>query len=148
MTTSTPYAVRELTAEACRVLLARNDVGRLAFTLHDRVDIEPINYVTDGAWIFGRTSRGTKLTRLLHNPWCAFEIDALKEGADMCSVVVKGAFYLLDPDTGPPDTWKRADTLLRRLVEGAFTESDPMPHRNIVFGIFIQELSGRSISAC
>jgi uncharacterized protein len=141
-TTSGP-TFRDLSAEDARDLLARNHVGRIAFTLHDRVDIEPIGYVCDGDWIFGRTSKGTKLGTLLHHPWCAFEADEARSMFDWSSVVVKGTFYLLDPEIGSPDTYQRAESLLRELVPGTFERHDPTPQRDIVFGIFIHEISGR-----
>jgi len=139
-----PPQFRELTGKQCLALLARNQVGRIAFTLHDRVDIEPIGYVQDGDWLFGRTSVGTKLATLLHHPWCAFEIDTVRGMFDWDSVVVKGTFYILDPEEGSPDTYGRAHTLLRELVPGTFSAHDPTPHRDILFGIFMHELTGRS----
>jgi len=135
---------RELSAEESHGLLTRHNVGRIAFTLRDRVDIEPINYVSDGEWIFGRTSAGTKLTTLLHHPWCAFETDDVRGLFDWDSVVVKGTFYLLDPEQGSPDTYRRAERLLKKLVPGTFSAGDPTPHRDILFGIFVHEISGRS----
>ena len=36
-------------------------MGRIAFSLHDRVDVEPIHYVFSDPWIFGRTSQGARL---------------------------------------------------------------------------------------
>ena len=138
--------IRELTSEESRVLLRGQHVGRLAFTLHDRVDIEPIGYVSDGEWIFGRTNYGTKLSRLLHHPWCAFEADVVRDLFQWSSVVVKGTFYLLDPEIGSPDTYQRAARLLTTLVQGTFTAEDPAPHRNIVFGIYIHEITGRVAS--
>jgi uncharacterized protein len=135
---------RELADEECRALLARQHVGRLAFTLHDRVDIEPISYMSDGEWIFGRTSVGTKLSTLLHHPWCAFETDDVRDMFDWDSVVVKGTFYILDPEEGSPDTYRRAEHLVGKLVPGTFSSNDPTPHRDILFGIFMREISGRS----
>lgn len=135
---------RELTTEESQSLLTRHNVGRIAFTLRDRVDIEPINYASDGEWIFGRTSPGTKLTTLLHHPWCAFETDDVRGLFDWDSVVVKGTFYLLDPEQGSPDTYRRAQQLLQKLVPGTFSATDPTPHRDILFGIFVHEISGRS----
>ena len=143
MATATKPTIRELTEDAARALLMRNHIGRLAFTLRDRVDIEPIGYVSDGEWIFGRTSKGAKLGTLLHHPWCAFEADEVQSLFDWSSVVVKGTFYILDPETGSPDTYTRAERLLRELVPGTFEHEDPTPHRDIVFGIFVNEISGR-----
>jgi nitroimidazol reductase NimA-like FMN-containing flavoprotein (pyridoxamine 5'-phosphate oxidase superfamily) len=135
---------RDLTTDECHALLARHNVGRIAFTRHDRVDIEPISYVSDGEWIFGRTSVGAKLATLLHHPWCAFETDEVRDIFDWDSVVVKGTFYILDPEEGSPDTYRRAQKLVQKLVPGTFTARDPTPHRDILFGIFIHEISGRS----
>lgn len=136
--------IRDLSREESLEILRAGNVGRIAFTLHDRVDIAPVNYVTDAQWIFGRTSSGTKLGMLLHNPWCAFETDNVRGLFDWTSVVVKGTFSLLDPETGSPDTFAHAERLLEQLVEGTFTEHDPTPHRNFVFGIFVREITGRS----
>ena len=135
---------RDMTPEEAHALVAAKHVGRLAFTLHDRVDIEPINYMKDGEWIFGRTSTGTKLSTLLHHPWCAFEVDEIRDFFDWSSVVVKGTFYLLDPEIGSPDTYRRAEQLLAKLIPGTFSAHDPVPKRDIVFGIFIHEITGRA----
>ena len=45
-------------------ILERNNVGRLAFSLHDRVDIQPIHYVYERGWLYGRTSEGDKIATL------------------------------------------------------------------------------------
>lgn len=144
--TTTP-SMRELSREESRTLLAKKNVGRIAFTLHDRVDLEPISYVNDGDWIFGRTSAGSKLTKLLHHPWCAFEVDEVHGLFDWTSVVVKGTFQLLDPETGSPDIYRRATKLLRKLVPGTLSAQDPAPHRDVVFGIYVNEVTGRTSTA-
>ena len=56
MTTAAP-TFRTLEADESRTLLARHRVGRIAYALHDRVDIEPVHYVYDGDWLFGRTDQ-------------------------------------------------------------------------------------------
>ncbi|MEO6877806.1 MAG: pyridoxamine 5'-phosphate oxidase family protein, partial [Gemmatimonadaceae bacterium] len=114
-TTATPR-FRELTPEECNALLGSRNVGRIAFALNDRVEIQPINYVFDGSWIFGRTSTGAKLSALVQHPWCAFEIDDVHDVFDWASVVVKGTFSILDPRIGSLHTYQRANTLLRNLV--------------------------------
>lgn len=128
----------------CRALLARHRVGRIAYALHDYVDIEPLHYVFDGEWIFGRTSMGTKLSTLVHRPWCAFEVDEVHAMFDWTSVVVKGSFHLLDPESGSPDAYRRALVLLSALLPETFSADDPVPHRTIVFGIYAQEITGRA----
>ncbi|MEO7823333.1 MAG: pyridoxamine 5'-phosphate oxidase family protein [Gemmatimonadaceae bacterium] len=51
----------------CEALLKRTVIGRLAFTLHDRVSIVPISYVYDEGWIYGRTEPAEKLVPILRN---------------------------------------------------------------------------------
>ena len=60
------------------------------------------------------------------------------------SVVVKGSFHLLDPELGSPDTYRRALELLSTLVPETFSPDDPVPHRTILFGVNIQEITGRA----
>jgi nitroimidazol reductase NimA-like FMN-containing flavoprotein (pyridoxamine 5'-phosphate oxidase superfamily) len=144
MPSTTEAEFRALTTDESRALLVSQHVGRLAFSLHDRVDIEPINYVSDGEWVYGRTSKGTKLSTLLHHPWCAVEADDVRGLFEWSSVVVKGTFYILDPEIGSPGTYERAERALRALVPGTFGAKDPAPHRDVVFGIFVNEITGRS----
>ena len=113
----------DLTSKECRQLLERHHAGRLAFTFHDRVDIEPIHYVFHDGWLYGRTSPGSKLEPLGHNHWVAFEVDEAEDVFTWRSVVVHGALYLLAPD-GPAreaEAWERAIELLQDLVPGTWT---------------------------
>jgi nitroimidazol reductase NimA-like FMN-containing flavoprotein (pyridoxamine 5'-phosphate oxidase superfamily) len=135
---------RTLEEAEARTLLARHRVGRIAYALHDRVDIEPIHYAYDGDWVFGRTSMGTKLSTLSHYPWCAFEVDEVHGMFDWTSVVAKGSFYLLDPEASSPGTYQRARELLTVLIPETFTADDPAPQRTILFGIFLDEITGRA----
>lgn len=64
---------RELDEPGCRALLGRRSPGRLAFSFRDRVDIQPLNFVLDGEWIFGRTSEGEKMNTLRHHRWIAIQ---------------------------------------------------------------------------
>lgn len=144
METITKPVFRDLTLEECHTLLASKNVGRIAFAMHERVDIQPIHYATDGEWIFGRTSEGSKLASLQNNPWCAFETDDVRDLFDWSSVVVKGRFSVLDPKIGSLHTYQRADRVLRQLIPGTFSVDDPASHRNVVWGVFAHEITGRA----
>jgi nitroimidazol reductase NimA-like FMN-containing flavoprotein (pyridoxamine 5'-phosphate oxidase superfamily) len=113
--------------------------------MHDRVNIEPISYVHSAGWLYGRTSPGAKLTTLEKNKWVAFEVDEVQSLFDWQSVVVHGGLYILDPQPPPgaKDEWAAALTLLRRLLPSAFREDDPLPFRDVVFRIAVQESTGR-----
>lgn len=133
--------VCDLTNDEAQALLGRNHVGRIAFTLRDRVQLEPIDYVYDAPWIFGRTSADAQLLSVGPAQWCAFEADEVQGMFDWESVVVKGPFY----QNSPLAAWDyaRAVTALRHLVPRAMTHSDPTPARDYVFGVHATEITGR-----
>jgi hypothetical protein len=136
---------RDLDPSECTAILERHHVGRLAFARKDRVDIEPIHYVHDDGWLYGRTQPGTKMEVLTHNRWVALEVDEIDALFDWRSVVVKGGFYLLRADGSPTEvaTYHKGLDILRRLVPETMTPDDPLPERAIVFRIHIDELFGR-----
>jgi nitroimidazol reductase NimA-like FMN-containing flavoprotein (pyridoxamine 5'-phosphate oxidase superfamily) len=137
-------AFTDLGEDSARALLARNHVGRIAFSFRDRVDIQPIHYVYDESWLYGRSGVGSKLVKLSHQPWCAFEVDEVHGLFHWDSVVVHGSFSILDPETGSSDRYSRALYLLQRFIPGTLTDRDPAPERVILFAIHIDEIRGRS----
>jgi nitroimidazol reductase NimA-like FMN-containing flavoprotein (pyridoxamine 5'-phosphate oxidase superfamily) len=132
--------------EAFEEILARNNVGRLAFALQDRVSVVPVHYVYEDGWIYGRTAAGGKLREILRNRRIAFEVDEHTQVFEWRSVVVRGPLYLIDPGTLPADqsVYAKAVSLIRRLVPAALTSSDPVPFRDQLFRIRAVEISGRS----
>ena len=137
---------RKLDRDEIEQILSRNNVGRIAFSLHDRVDIEPINYVFDAGWIYGRTSHGAKLSTIAHHRWLALEVDEVRGMFQWSSVVVKGAFYLIDADTSARQdpAFNHGVELLRALIPETLTANDPTPFRNSVFRIHLDEVTGRA----
>jgi nitroimidazol reductase NimA-like FMN-containing flavoprotein (pyridoxamine 5'-phosphate oxidase superfamily) len=138
--------IRELTVAQCEALLARHQVARLAYTMHDRVDIEPIHYVwADGA-VWGRTSAGTKLDILLRRPWVALEVDEVDGPYQWQSVVVKGTLYFLHAEGSEQEqaTFAQGRDILRRLDPAFFTDADPMPHRTALFRLHVDGMTGRA----
>jgi len=138
--------VRELTGAECDALLERNHVGRIAFTFHDRVDIEPVHYVYAKGWLHGRTSPGTKLSTLRHHPWVAFEVDEIEGLYDWRSVIVHGVVNLPDGNGSPSDQEAYESTLglIRNLVPLALAAGDPTPERQVLFRIHVDEKTGRA----
>lgn len=136
----------ELDPAQCSALLERNQVGRLAFAQGPLVDVQPVHYVLGDGWIYGRTSAGEKLVTLRHNWRVAFEVDEIEDLFEWRSVVVHGGFYVLSPNGAPSDVarWQRALDALRELVPATLTDADPVPFRNVLFGIAVQEISGRA----
>ena len=138
--------IRTLSREECEQILTRNHVGRLAYSWKNHVDIEPLHYVFDGEWLYGRTSPGAKLTATGEEWWpVAFEVDEVEGLFQWRSVVVHGGFYAI-PEDGPE--WREAARersleLLRALVPETLTPDDPAPLRTVLFRIAVQEVSGR-----
>jgi nitroimidazol reductase NimA-like FMN-containing flavoprotein (pyridoxamine 5'-phosphate oxidase superfamily) len=149
----TPFRIRELDAAETLAVLARNHVGRIAYALHHDVGIVPVHYIYEDGWIYGRTEPGEKIEATQVHWRVAFEvdeIDASKEGADgWRSVVVRGGLYLFGPDDSPDRLERRehAVAALRRLFPELLTPDDPMPERQLIFGIAAQETSGRALEA-
>jgi hypothetical protein len=137
---------RDLTPAECKAMLVRHRVGRLAYTFHDRVDVEPIGYVyAKGALVF-RTAPGSKLETLTHHPWVALEIDEVESLFDWRSVVVHGTVYTLQ-DAGNDDqrrAYRAAVRSLRRLVPDTLGKRDPVPFRSVVMKLHVDRVTGRS----
>lgn len=141
----TALVFRDLEFGEIEAMLKEQSYGRLAFSFRDRVDIEPIHYVYEDGWLICRTGPGTKLTLLAHHPWVAFEIDEVRGLFDWRSVVVKGTVYFVERDgSGQDEAFHTALAAIRRLVPSALMADDPMPGRNVVFRIHIDEMHGRA----
>lgn len=138
----------DLSRDDAVALLERGHIGRLAFTFHDRVDIEPISYRYVDGWIYARTSPGTKLNVVHHHPWVAFQVDEVKSRFDWRSVVVRGTIYFLDPARGHErEMYDNAVEVLRAVDPHALTDEDATPERQALFRIHADEISGRRSSS-
>jgi nitroimidazol reductase NimA-like FMN-containing flavoprotein (pyridoxamine 5'-phosphate oxidase superfamily) len=138
--------VRSLDRAQCEVILARNHLGRMAYSFGNRVDIAPLHYVYHDGWIYGRTSLGSKLVALRHSRWVAFEVDEVRGPFEWESVVVHGAFYILEEEGSDLELAARREALalLRDLTPAALTDDDPAPHRTVLFRIYVDEVTGRA----
>lgn len=137
---------RDLTPEECRALLARHSVGRLAYTFHDRVDVEPITYVPIGGTMVFRTGPGSKLQTLTHHPWVALEVDEVDGLFDWQSVIVHGTVYILHEEGSQAESraYRSAVRALRDLVPATLGPGDPVPFRNVVAKLHIDRMTGRA----
>src|SRR5688500_20353632 len=70
----TPRTVTMSRADCIR-LMARNHVGRLAYTYRDAVDIAPIYYAYDDGWIYARPPPAQKIAKVRHTRCVACAVD-------------------------------------------------------------------------
>ena len=140
--------IQELSRKDVEALLRRNNIGRIAFSFRDSVDIRPIHYCWKKGWLFGRTSPGDKLNTLGHNRWVAFEVDEIEGPLDWSSVIVRGTFYRLTPEGSAYDVrlYNKALRAIREQAPQALTAHDPLAFRSEIFGIAIDSATGRSSS--
>jgi len=140
---------RPLDPEEMQALLARNHVGRIAYSFHDDVNIEPIHYVYADGVLYARTSPGHKLRTLEHHRWVAFEVDEIEGTYDWRSVVVHGGVYPVEPGETPQGraTYERTVARLRELVPTMFEADDPTPHRTALLRIHVDRMTGRVASS-
>lgn len=140
---------RELSRDEIEAILLRNKVGRLAFSFHDRVDVQPIHYVYERGWLYGRTSEGDKIAAIKHNQWIAFEVDEVADIFEWTSVVIHGSLWIIHPRGSPraEELWAKAAELVSAIVPGALTEHDPVAFRQILFRIAVSDVRGREASA-
>jgi len=136
---------RALEREESQAILSRNHVGRIAYTFHDRVDIQPIHYIYERGWLYGRTSEGDKIAALTHNQWIAFEVDEVKDVFEWTSVVVHGSFWILHPrgSAHAEELWVKAAELVSKIVPGSLTDTDPVSFRQTLFRIAVSDVRGR-----
>jgi nitroimidazol reductase NimA-like FMN-containing flavoprotein (pyridoxamine 5'-phosphate oxidase superfamily) len=140
--------IEELSDEYAKEILARNHLGRIAYSFKDQVDIRPLMYSFEEGWLFGRSSSGEKLRILRHNRWVALVVDEVRDFWNWESVVVRGAVHFFGERGDSEDMEMRARALaaIRRVIPEALTDSDPAGERTFLFGLAIQEISGRKAS--
>jgi nitroimidazol reductase NimA-like FMN-containing flavoprotein (pyridoxamine 5'-phosphate oxidase superfamily) len=145
MPEASKVAFRDLDQEEIEALLARNQVGRLAFSFKDRVDIEPLSYVYSDGVINFRTAPGAKLEVLLHQPAVAFEVDEVRSPCEWKSVVVHGTVYIAEPEGSRYDieAHEEAMAAIRKAVPHALGPDDPVPFRTVLVRLHVFRREGR-----
>jgi nitroimidazol reductase NimA-like FMN-containing flavoprotein (pyridoxamine 5'-phosphate oxidase superfamily) len=130
-----------LSRAECTEILARNHVGRLAYRDGRQINILPLGFVARDDVLYLRSAYGAKMEALSRDPFVAFEVDEIQGPFDWRSVVVQGTIYVVERDGSAAE--QRAVDAIRAAMPAAFTEHDPAPERQILYGLHIHEISGR-----
>ena len=80
--------------------LARNNLGRIACSAHDRPYVVPISYVYDGEFIYAYGTAGRKIEAMREQPHVCFEVDDIASANTWWSVVSEGAYEELIDESG------------------------------------------------
>jgi nitroimidazol reductase NimA-like FMN-containing flavoprotein (pyridoxamine 5'-phosphate oxidase superfamily) len=86
-------------------LIHQQFIGRIGCHADGITYIVPISYAYDGAFIYGRTFEGMKISMMRKNPKVCFEVDNTKNLANWQSVIAWGEFEELE------DSRERAEGL-------------------------------------
>src|SRR5512141_1900891 len=135
---TTTAAVRELSRSEIDEILARNNVGRLAYALRNRVDVEALPYAYDAPWIYARTTPAMKVATVEHLRFVTLEVDEIAGAGEWHSVVVRGAFYVLRADS------PRERQILEHALELLGGQVDPGSGGSFVFRIPAHHAVGRA----
>lgn len=134
-----------LSPAECAAILGRNHVGRLAYREGERVQIQPVGYVASEDWLFLRSAYGAKLEAITSDPFVAFEVDEVEGPFDWRSVVAHGTIYLRPSDGSAIEQREaqRAIEAFQSVMPEALTANDPVPERNVIYGLHVHEMTGR-----
>jgi nitroimidazol reductase NimA-like FMN-containing flavoprotein (pyridoxamine 5'-phosphate oxidase superfamily) len=90
--------IREMTADECRGVLERMNLGRLACAHDNQPYVVPVYFSYRGGFLYGFSTPGQKIEWMRSNPLVCFEVDERTDRDHWVSVVVAGRFQEL-PDT-------------------------------------------------
>lgn len=76
-------------------------------------------------------------------PWVAFEVDEVEGLFRWRSVVVHGSAHAVSADVSGVETHEHAIDAMRQIMPKAMTGSDPVPFRDVILRIHLDEVTGR-----
>ena len=141
--------VHELSEEACRQILRRSHVARIACSRQGQPYIVPISYDFDGAALYSFSTLGQKVIWMRENPRVCVEVEEIDDRFQWTTVLAFGRYEELRGDESA-----RA----RERARGLFEQRDqwwlpatakvnpPEHHVPVVYRIVIERITGRRAS--
>lgn len=88
-------AMREMTGDDCRALLARSSLGRLGCSLEDQPYVVPLNFVYEGDYLYFFSTNGQKIKWMRTNPKVCVQVDEVAGQFQWQSVIAVGLYQEL-----------------------------------------------------
>jgi len=138
--------VHELSESACREILGRSHVARVACSRQGQPYIVPISYDFDGEALYGFSTLGQKVIWMRENPRVCVEVEEIDNRFQWTTVLVFGHYEELRGDE---------HAAARERARGLFEEREtwwlpaaakvnpPEHHVPIVYRIVIEWMTGR-----
>jgi uncharacterized protein len=141
--------IHELTTTACREVLSRVRVGRLACARNNQPYVVPISIAFDPSSnaVFSFSTVGKKIDWMRENPKVCLEVEEIEDRFHWTTVVIAGRYSEITTAVEHRDIRARALVLLERSTEwwlpGTAKLGEHERHAVVVFQINIDSLTGR-----
>jgi nitroimidazol reductase NimA-like FMN-containing flavoprotein (pyridoxamine 5'-phosphate oxidase superfamily) len=141
--------IHELTTTACREVLSRMHVGRLACARSNQPYVVPISIAFDPSsnCVFSFSAVGKKIDWMRENPKVCLEVEEIEDRFHWTTVVIAGRYSEITTAVEHRDIRARALVLLERSTEwwlpGVAKLGERERHAVVVFQINIDSVTGR-----
>lgn len=146
--------IGQLSNDQITQILFSQNIGRIACQDRGKLYIVPISYAFSQGYIYGHSFEGQKIKMMRNNPEVCFQVDAIENMRNWCSIIIWGTYEEL---TDPKDYHTGLKIIDNKLLpfntstavrpeigqepnSPGFMEKNKKP---IVFRIKIEEQTGR-----
>ena len=139
--------VRELSQTACKRILSRARIARIACARDGQPYVTPVGVVFDGTDFYSFSTLGQKIEWMRENPLVCVEVDEIEDARHWTTVVAFGRFEELTRSPAHRRARAHAEEVLGRQdnfwVPAAARTTTREPTTPVFFRIVIESMTGR-----
>jgi len=141
--------IHELTADECRAILEKTNLGRLACARANQPYIVPVFLYFDaaGSSLYSFSTAGQKIDWMRENPKVCVEVEDISDKNHWTTVVVFGRYDEIEHSREDANARRRAYDLFQRHSEWWLPAAGKLPAEEqqpaVVYRIQIERMSGR-----
>jgi nitroimidazol reductase NimA-like FMN-containing flavoprotein (pyridoxamine 5'-phosphate oxidase superfamily) len=139
--------VRELSQTACKKVLSRARVARIACARDGQPYVVPVGVVFDGSDLYSFSTLGQKIEWMRENPLVCVEVDEIEDAGNWTTVVVFGRFEELTRSPAHRRARAHAEEVLGHhdnfWYPAAARTSTREPTTPVFFRVIIESMTGR-----